>query len=201
MTYNPNIPQASDIISQSQAQLLTNFQQADLIFDVDHVTFDNATVADRGKHRKADFIRLGADPGSAATQLVVYEKLSGTSSELFFQRDNVATVTQLTGGGITAAAWVHFENGNPPINVRSFNVTSVVFNSTGNYTVNFTRNFTDTFYVAIINGYQTGTGDTVNRKINISSKLVSSITFNVTVPGTGADQVPLYDLVFFGTLA
>lgn len=101
MTYNPAIPNANDIISQSQSQIKTNFGQADIIFDVNHITFDNATVVDRGKHRKVDFIRQTVAPGSAATQLVLYEKLVSTNSELFFQRDNVATEVQLTSGNPT----------------------------------------------------------------------------------------------------
>ena len=96
MTFNAAIPQPNDILSQSQAQIQTNFSQADLIFDINHVTFDNASVASRGKHRKVDYIRVGA-PGSIAAEAVVYQKLAAGSSNLFMQRDGVATEVQLTG--------------------------------------------------------------------------------------------------------
>ncbi len=95
MTFNPAIPQPNDILSQSQAQIQTNFSQADTIFDVNHVTFDNSTVAERGKHRRVDFKRVAA-PGSVATEAVVYQKLSNGNSQLFLQRDGVATQIQLT---------------------------------------------------------------------------------------------------------
>ncbi|MCB1180652.1 MAG: hypothetical protein KDK55_01335 [Chlamydiia bacterium] len=60
MTYNPNIPQAGDIISQIQPQLLTNLQQLNLVFgdpnpatdpNSDHFPFDDASSNAR-KHRK-----------------------------------------------------------------------------------------------------------------------------------------------------
>lgn len=96
MTFNPAIPGPNDILSQSQAQIQTNFSQANTIFDVNHVTFDNATVAERGKHRKVDFKRIAA-PGSVANEAVIYQKASGGSSNLFMQRDGVGTEIQLTG--------------------------------------------------------------------------------------------------------
>lgn len=96
MTFNAAIPGPNDIISQSQAQVQTNFSQIDTVFDINHVTFDNASVADRGKHRRVNFIRVGA-PGSSANEAVIYQKLAGGSSNLFMQRDGIATEIQLTG--------------------------------------------------------------------------------------------------------
>lgn len=103
MTYNPAIPQPNDILSQSQAQIQTNFAQADTIFDVNHITFDNASVASRGKHRRVDLIRVAA-PGSIAAEAVVYQKLASGSSNLFMQRDGVAAEIQLTGPTPVAGA-------------------------------------------------------------------------------------------------
>ena len=103
MTFNPAIPQPNDILSQSQAQIQTNFSQADLIFDINHVTFDNASVASRGKHRKVDLITVAA-PGSIAGEAVVYQKIASGSSNIFMQRDGVLTEIQLTGPTPVAAA-------------------------------------------------------------------------------------------------
>lgn len=97
MTYNPAIPGASDIISQSQAQIQTNFSQADTIFTINHGAFDAATVADRGKHRKVDFFKIAA-PGAIANEAVLYAKAGPTSTEIFMQRDAVGTEIQLTSG-------------------------------------------------------------------------------------------------------
>jgi len=36
MSYNASIPQATDLISQSQSQIQTNFSQANTAFGIDH---------------------------------------------------------------------------------------------------------------------------------------------------------------------
>lgn len=48
----------------------------------------------------------------------------------------------------SAKAWVSFVGSTAAVNA-SYNVSSVVRNSTGNYTVNFTSAFVDTKYAAI----------------------------------------------------
>lgn len=194
MTYNPAIPNANDPISQSQSQIKTNFGQADIIFDVNHVTFDNVTATDRGKHRKVEFIRQVADPGSAATQLDLYQKLSGTSSELFFQRDNVASVTQLTGGGITTAAWAQFNGTTATLN-EQFNIASVVRNSVGNYTINFTRNFATSNYSALVFPSFNGNGLTVQL-----TRAVGSLNMLIRNNAVLSDSNDV-SVAIFGTLA
>ena len=62
MTYSPNIPQAADIPSQSQSQILTNFQQLNTIFSRDHFAFDDATSNLRGHHQFVQLTRQAADP-------------------------------------------------------------------------------------------------------------------------------------------
>jgi hypothetical protein len=101
MTYNPNIPMANDIISQSQSQILTNFSQCDTLFDVDHVKFSDVVVpANRGMHRQVTFQNVIADPGQANPIATAYTKTDPSTgkSELFFQNDTLAAnVVQLTG--------------------------------------------------------------------------------------------------------
>lgn len=48
MAYNPNIPNTSDFLSVSQAQIKNNFNDANTIFGFDHITFDAST--NQGKH-------------------------------------------------------------------------------------------------------------------------------------------------------
>lgn len=95
MTYNPAIPGPSDFISSSQSQIQTNFSQADTAFGVNHTLFSVAT--NQGKHTRVDLLQVAA-PGSALNQAVLYQKAGPTSSEIFMQRDNVATEIQLTSG-------------------------------------------------------------------------------------------------------
>lgn len=104
MTYDPNIPQASDLISQSQSQIQTNFSQADSIFDQDHFTFDDATVADRGKHRQSTYVELGADPTTAADEIALYSKDTSGSTRLYLRQESAGTVVQMSGRDPTAGS-------------------------------------------------------------------------------------------------
>lgn len=102
MTYNPNIPQATDDPTQSQLQLLNNFAQMNTQFSVNHVPL--TAGGQNGFHTKIVFNNvLGADPNPTAPQSVLYTKTATTgtvpsnTTELFFQNGNLASnVKQLT---------------------------------------------------------------------------------------------------------
>jgi hypothetical protein len=80
MVYVPTIPQAGDIPSQSQPQILENFGQANTLFNVNHYTFNDPTVANRGKHRYIVMPRLAAGPALAADEGSLFTKdIGGTS--------------------------------------------------------------------------------------------------------------------------
>lgn len=98
MSYNPNIPQSTDIPSQSQGQMLTNFQQLNTVFDVDHVPFNDGTVSNRGKHDKSTYIDQSSDPTTAADEMAIYSKDDGSgNTRLFLRQESLGTVVQLTG--------------------------------------------------------------------------------------------------------
>lgn len=103
MTFNPNIPGANDLISQSQSEIQTNFAQSNTIFDIDHVTFDDATSADRGKHRKSTYIEV-ADPTTVANEMAMYAKAVSGATRLFLRQENNGTIFQFSGPDPTAAA-------------------------------------------------------------------------------------------------
>jgi len=206
MTFNPNIPQASDLISQSQAQILTNFGQVNTIFDIDHVTFNNATAANRGKHDKSTYVEQASDPVTSTNEVAVYSKDTGTQPDLFYRPESAGTAVRLTGGGLTAAAWVRFNVSGAVITVlESYNVSSVsITGANGVVTINFSRVFANTNYAALINAIQTGSGDNVNRKVNLSAQTTAAYSYNVTATTGGvitADSLPVVNAVFFGTLA
>lgn len=98
--YNNNIPGPTDKLSASQADLLVNFQQLNTQFGVDHTAFNNAGANGDGFHKKITNPVQGSDPGSASGRVVTYSKTSSGSSELFLQRDAVATPIQLTRGTV-----------------------------------------------------------------------------------------------------
>lgn len=74
MTYNPNIPLSSDRPSQSQSQILTNFSELNTVFSVNHVAFDNVTIANRGKHNDVSLLQQAADPAAVVGEGQLYTK-------------------------------------------------------------------------------------------------------------------------------
>lgn len=99
--YLPTIPQANDVISVSQGQLLTNFQQIDdgmgLGISNDHVSLTNATAANRGHHAQVRFVEV-ADPTTAVSQLALYAKDVAGSPRLFIREQSSGTIYQLNAG-------------------------------------------------------------------------------------------------------
>ncbi len=71
MSYNPNIPAATDIISQSQGQIQTNFEQANDIFGVNHVPF-SPTSSTQGYHAYLNFPAAVSPPSRGAGVSVLY---------------------------------------------------------------------------------------------------------------------------------
>ncbi len=105
MTYNPNIPFGAQNISQGQVTIQTNFSQLETIFDNDHYTWDNATVANRGRHRQITIPAYIADPNPTNPSSVLYTKDAGGGfTGLYFQNDSTAAdvyplLTELLGPG------------------------------------------------------------------------------------------------------
>ena len=100
MTYQPNIPQPTSLISVSQNDILQNFQAIDAAWNINHEDFN---TANQGKHIYVEMPNQGADPAGAATQMTLFSKLVGGNSQLFYKRDAEATAYQLTGTNPTAA--------------------------------------------------------------------------------------------------
>lgn len=116
MVFNPNVPKPADLLSVSQSDILTNFQQLDAVFDNDHYEFsfaggaaapyDIAVAADKGKHKQVTFVRASADIANAGTdELGLYNKNTGAGAqELFLRRESGGSVIQMTAGNPTNAA-------------------------------------------------------------------------------------------------
>jgi hypothetical protein len=94
--YNPNIPQANDLISVSQGQLLNNFSQANVVIAKDHYAFDDTLNGKEGLHQQVTFPSVKAsDPTIVSPKGILYTKTSGGDSQLFYE--NATAVTQLSG--------------------------------------------------------------------------------------------------------
>lgn len=86
MTYNPNIPNANDLLSDSQGDIKLNFQQANVVFDANHYTFNAA--ANKGKHK---FISLpvlanyaAIVPAPVSGEGTIYTKTAGSARNIFY---------------------------------------------------------------------------------------------------------------------
>jgi hypothetical protein len=100
MTYNPNIPQSTDNISSSQADILTNFQQLEAIFGTnagaDHFAWDYATASSRGLHQQVSLpTPRGSDPSLTGTAGMLYSKSVAGVAQAFFA--NATAPVQITG--------------------------------------------------------------------------------------------------------
>jgi hypothetical protein len=208
LVFNPGIPTGGQTIASTTIPTQTNFQSLDSAFNTPlggvtgGGTFSSYSL-------QATTTSFTAKPVNPIGVLYITASTSGNPELAYVNNVNSIgagpyTGTQLTGGGVTAAAWVFFTigGGGTPSIAASYNVASVTNSGANtNKTITFSRGFSTANYVSMINGYQTGTGDTTNRKTNIVSQLAGSITFNVTITSTAVQSdLTLYHCVFFGYL-
>jgi len=86
MAYLPNVPQPTDNLSDSQNDLLNNFQGANTSFGINHYSFANAT-ADNGKHFVVQTpIIPGGHPTTAANEPKLYAMTTGIIGVLQYSR-------------------------------------------------------------------------------------------------------------------
>lgn len=73
MTFNPNIPQPGDELSDSQGDILTNFSTSNSSFGIDHYAFADLT-ANNGKHKyvTSPLVPGGVHPVTAVNEPKFY---------------------------------------------------------------------------------------------------------------------------------
>lgn len=144
MSWNPNFPLGSTLISASPPQLRTNWTDLQNTIGTDHQYMGQAN---QGAHNKATLLQQVADPAAVAGRGFIYSKAVSGITELFYE-DSTGKVSQITANGSAAyiRAYVRFDGtgaeGASMAIASSFNVTSVVRGAAppGNrdYTINFT---------------------------------------------------------------
>lgn len=87
MSFNANIPQPTDFISDSQSQILNNFASSNTSFARNHTAFN--VVTNPGKHKFVEMVNsdpVGTPPvpGLIATEGTTYTKLVGGESQMFY---------------------------------------------------------------------------------------------------------------------
>lgn len=83
--YQENKPEATDQLSQSQADLQANFQSNKTSFDINHVTFD---IANTGMHKMVQMPVQAAAPAAVAGQVDFYNLAVGGTNELYVQKSD-----------------------------------------------------------------------------------------------------------------
>lgn len=108
MAYNENIPQPSDNPSQSQGQILSNFQEISTAFNLDHGNFNSAN---QGKHTLVDLVRQTLPQSANIDEGILFSALINGASEMFYGKDG-AQAKQMTGlipssgeGSSTSFSW------------------------------------------------------------------------------------------------
>lgn len=110
MAYQPNIPQAVDLLSQSQLDIQTNFAEISTLVNVNHGDFDTATA---GKHKFLQMPEQGVAPVTAVNEAGFYAAVGANSgvSELVFRRESNGTSIPFTEGQNAATGWTRLPSG------------------------------------------------------------------------------------------
>ena len=95
MAYDPTIPKATDLLSQSQSDILANFDAINMWVDVDHAGFGSPV---EGKHNKVSFPVQppfpAPPPAFLAGEIGLYSLLNSltTKNELYVANSSTPTV-------------------------------------------------------------------------------------------------------------
>ncbi len=99
-TYDRNIPQPTDIISESQNQLLMNFMKIATSFERNHQSLDGAPSD--GKHTRLEMPEQTTPPETEANEGALYTAQGANmQTGLFWRGESNATPIQLTSGTVT----------------------------------------------------------------------------------------------------
>jgi len=124
MVFKANIPQPTDIISQSQLDISSNYQAAYEIYGKpntenenigDHVALNDSNEDDRGAHKKLTLNEQSSDPSTLVNEMGLYSKETNGKSEIYYRQESDGDVSQITDnggisvGGLVLRAYVAFD--------------------------------------------------------------------------------------------
>lgn len=110
MAYNPNIPQPTDIIANSQADLLANFTAINDLININHQTFG---APNEGKHKFLQMPEQNMVPFTAVNEAALYAAVGASSgqAELVFRRENNGTSIPFTECLADSTGWTRDASG------------------------------------------------------------------------------------------
>lgn len=182
MAYNPSIPQPTDLPSNSQPQLLNNFQSISTLINVNHVNFD---LPDQGKHMFVTMPYQTSVPATLSTEVALFAQTSVNTGniELYMRKQTNGSVLSFTEkeAVTSSSGWTYLPSG--------ILMKWGTFNATGAVTINantFGPAYTTLYTVQLTNQTTTSSSDTY-----VMGGVISGTTFDVyvgsrTTPGTPA---------------
>jgi len=195
VTFQPGIPTAAQVPSQSQADLLNNFTALNTVFAINHLAFN---AVDGGLHTQVQFDTYHAPTVQAASRSEI-SPLDRTDTAATAGANRSACIFSNETGAfnlLQAWAWVRFDGSlagpiTPDTNI-SYNVNTVTHTATGRWTITFTNALPNTNYLVIVNGQV----ESVNGGGNYGMFGVEAIAAgscivecaDPTAPGTGKDN-------------
>jgi hypothetical protein len=95
MTYTSNVPLSGQTLGATRPLIETNFQQIATVMAVNHEAFN---ASGEGKHKFVQLTHQGSDPATAASEVVLYNKLGAGPAEqdLFMRAQSSSDIYQLT---------------------------------------------------------------------------------------------------------
>ena len=182
-TYTVNLPVSTNSPSVDQPNMTVNNQSAAGIWDIDHIGFNNAQG---GWHQQVTFNNNNVPSTPADPQSIVYTD-SGTAStdaQLHWKNANMT----LPVSPIKGAGW-YTQSGGSVTTIQSFNVTSVVRNSTGVYTVTLPSAVIPTNAFGVVCSCKPSTG-VMAVQYNITGAQTFTLSFFQLVGSLPAAQDP-----------
>lgn len=103
-------PQATELVSATQAGIRANFASIDTAFNLNHGNFG---TAEEGKHNFLQMPEQGAAPTTLANEAGLYAAAGTTStvSELVFRRENNGPEIAFTEGSLASPGWCRLPSG------------------------------------------------------------------------------------------
>lgn len=143
MTYNPAIPQSTDLISASQLPILTNFDQLNAQFFVEHTPFYTGSGNGDGLHKKAtmpDTLSVLPAVGYGTYYASKTGSVPGNITEAVYKSGDSPSISILSA----VKAWGVFNSSGTIID--GFNFQAVSNPGTGRYVVGFTNSLPNANY-------------------------------------------------------
>lgn len=170
MAYNENIPQASDNPSQSQAQILDNFQEISTAFNTNHGNFN---AGNQGKHSFLQMPEQSSPPSTSSDEMGLYIKESSLTSlaEMFIRRESNGTEIEFTSFLGAANGWTRLPSG--------ILLKWGTSNGSGAHTTNFPTGATIPVFAAVYTGFVVTFDSTPTPNTFATFQGVSTIGINI----------------------